>query len=157
LFDEEDKAHTAVFNALQVLDDGRLTDGQGHTVDFRNTEIILAPRREQSIYSLGYSARAPWRQLVMGFLKYYSSRGSLPLALFTTSRLWSHLVIYLAFILISEAFCIKFCMVFTLLCDFDFYELFNKNVAESHVPNTILYSQRLLIVLSFNIFIPLSP
>jgi len=157
LFDEEDKAHTAVFNALQVLDDGRLTDGQGHTVDFRNTEIILAPRREQSIYSLGYSARAPWTQLVMGFLKYYSSRGSLPLALFTTSRLWSHLVIYLAFILISEVFCIKFCMVFTLLCDFDFYELFNKDVAYTYGPNIILHYQISLIVLRFSILTSLSP
>jgi ATP-dependent Clp protease ATP-binding subunit ClpB len=42
LFDEIEKAHHDVFNVLlQVLDDGRLTDGQGHTVDFRNTVIIL--------------------------------------------------------------------------------------------------------------------
>jgi ATP-dependent Clp protease ATP-binding subunit ClpB len=42
LFDEIEKAHPDVFNVLlQVLDDGRLTDGQGHTVDFRNTLIIL--------------------------------------------------------------------------------------------------------------------
>jgi ATP-dependent Clp protease ATP-binding subunit ClpB len=42
LFDEIEKAHPDVFNILlQVLDDGRLTDGQGHTVDFRNTLIIL--------------------------------------------------------------------------------------------------------------------
>ncbi len=42
LFDEIEKAHPDVFNALlQVLDDGRLTDGQGHTVDFRNTIIIM--------------------------------------------------------------------------------------------------------------------
>jgi ATP-dependent Clp protease ATP-binding subunit ClpB len=42
LFDEVEKAHSDVFNILlQVLDDGRLTDGQGHTVDFRNTLIIL--------------------------------------------------------------------------------------------------------------------
>lgn len=42
LFDEVEKAHTAVFNTLlQVLDDGRLTDGQGRTVDFRNTVIIM--------------------------------------------------------------------------------------------------------------------
>jgi ATP-dependent Clp protease ATP-binding subunit ClpB len=42
LFDEVEKAHTDVFNVLlQVLDDGRLTDGQGRTVDFRNTVIIL--------------------------------------------------------------------------------------------------------------------
>ena len=42
LFDEIEKAHPEVFNILlQVLDDGRLTDGQGRTVDFRNTVIIM--------------------------------------------------------------------------------------------------------------------
>jgi ATP-dependent Clp protease ATP-binding subunit ClpB len=42
LFDEVEKAHPDVFNVLlQVLDDGRLTDSQGHTVDFRNTLIIM--------------------------------------------------------------------------------------------------------------------
>ena len=42
LFDEIEKAHPDVFNALlQVLDDGRLTDGQGRTVDFRNAVIIM--------------------------------------------------------------------------------------------------------------------
>ena len=42
LLDEVEKAHSDVFNVLlQVLDDGRLTDGQGRTVDFRNTVIIL--------------------------------------------------------------------------------------------------------------------
>ena len=42
LFDEIEKAHVEVFNVLlQVLDDGRLTDGQGRTVDFRNTVIIM--------------------------------------------------------------------------------------------------------------------
>jgi ATP-dependent Clp protease ATP-binding subunit ClpB len=42
LFDEVEKAHDDVFNILlQVLDDGRLTDGQGRTVDFRNTLIVL--------------------------------------------------------------------------------------------------------------------
>ena len=42
LFDEMEKAHPDVFNVLlQVLDDGRLTDGQGRVVDFRNTLIIL--------------------------------------------------------------------------------------------------------------------
>ena len=42
LFDEVEKAHPDVFDVLlQVLDEGRLTDGQGHTVDFRNTVIIL--------------------------------------------------------------------------------------------------------------------
>ena len=42
LFDEIEKAHTDVFNVLlQLLDDGRLTDGQGRTVDFRNTVVIM--------------------------------------------------------------------------------------------------------------------
>jgi ATP-dependent Clp protease ATP-binding subunit ClpB len=42
LFDEIEKAHTDVFNVfLQILDDGRLTDGQGRTVDFKNTIVIM--------------------------------------------------------------------------------------------------------------------
>jgi ATP-dependent Clp protease ATP-binding subunit ClpB len=43
LFDEIEKAHPEVFNVLlQLLDDGRLTDGQGRTVDFKNTIVIMA-------------------------------------------------------------------------------------------------------------------
>ena len=42
LLDEVEKAHSDVFNILlQVMDDGRLTDGQGRTVDFRNTVIVM--------------------------------------------------------------------------------------------------------------------
>lgn len=42
LFDEIEKAHPDVFNALlQILDDGRLTDGQGHVVNFKNTVVIM--------------------------------------------------------------------------------------------------------------------
>ena len=42
LFDEVEKAHPEVFNSLlQILDDGRLTDGHGRTVDFRNTVVIM--------------------------------------------------------------------------------------------------------------------
>ncbi len=42
LFDEIEKAHPQIFSAfLQILDDGRLTDGQGHTVNFKNTVIIM--------------------------------------------------------------------------------------------------------------------
>ncbi len=42
LFDEVEKAHPDVFNVfLQILDEGRLTDGQGHTVDFKNTIVIM--------------------------------------------------------------------------------------------------------------------
>ncbi len=50
LFDEIEKAHPDVFNILlQVLDDGRLTDGQGRTVDFRNTLIIMTSNLGSSI------------------------------------------------------------------------------------------------------------
>ena len=42
LFDEIEKAHREVFNTLlQLLDDGRLTDGHGRTVDFKNTVVIM--------------------------------------------------------------------------------------------------------------------
>jgi ATP-dependent Clp protease ATP-binding subunit ClpB len=55
LFDEIEKAHPDVFNVLlQILDDGRLTDGQGRTVDFRNTVIILTSNiGSQYIVELG--------------------------------------------------------------------------------------------------------
>ncbi len=50
LFDEVDKAHPDVFDVLlQVLDDGRLTDGQGRTVDFRNTVLILTSNLGSSV------------------------------------------------------------------------------------------------------------
>jgi len=53
LFDEIEKAHPDVFNVLlQILEDGRLTDGKGRTVDFRNTVLVMtsnvAPRRFSS-------------------------------------------------------------------------------------------------------------
>ena len=42
LFDEVEKAHADVFNVfLQILDEGRLTDGQGRTVDFKNTVLVM--------------------------------------------------------------------------------------------------------------------
>jgi ATP-dependent Clp protease ATP-binding subunit ClpB len=54
LFDEVEKAHPDVFNVLlQVLDDGRLTDGQGRTVDFRNTVIILTSNLGTEFLSTG--------------------------------------------------------------------------------------------------------
>jgi ATP-dependent Clp protease ATP-binding subunit ClpB len=50
LLDEVEKAHSDVFDVLlQVLDDGRLTDGQGHTVDFRNTILVLTSNLGSSI------------------------------------------------------------------------------------------------------------
>jgi len=55
LFDEVEKAHSDIFNILlQVLDDGRLTDGQGRTVDFSNTLIIMTSNLgSQFLSSLG--------------------------------------------------------------------------------------------------------
>jgi ATP-dependent Clp protease ATP-binding subunit ClpB len=53
LFDEVEKAHPDVFNVLlQVLDDGRLTDGQGHVVDFKNTLIVLTSNLGSQALSL---------------------------------------------------------------------------------------------------------
>jgi ATP-dependent Clp protease ATP-binding subunit ClpB len=57
LFDEIEKAHHDVFNVLlQVLDDGRLTDGQGRTVDFRNTIIIMTSNIGSPIIQEYYNA-----------------------------------------------------------------------------------------------------
>ncbi len=56
LFDEIEKAHPDVFNVLlQVLDDGRLTDGQGRTVDFRNTVIIMTSNIGSPLISEHYA------------------------------------------------------------------------------------------------------
>jgi ATP-dependent Clp protease ATP-binding subunit ClpB len=52
LFDEIEKAHPEVFNTLlQLLDDGRLTDGQGRTVDFRNTVVIMTSNIGSEVWS----------------------------------------------------------------------------------------------------------
>jgi ATP-dependent chaperone ClpB len=54
LFDEIEKAHVEVFNVLlQILDDGRLTDGQGRTVDFRNTVIIMTSNLGSELWQEG--------------------------------------------------------------------------------------------------------
>ncbi|MCL4560376.1 MAG: ATP-dependent chaperone ClpB [Chloroflexi bacterium] len=56
LFDEIEKAHSEVFNVfLQILDDGRLTDGQGRTVDFRNTLIIMTSNLGNELWIGGAS------------------------------------------------------------------------------------------------------
>ena len=69
LFDEIEKAHPEVFNVfLQVLDDGRLTDGQGRTVDFRNTVIIMTSN-VGSQYILDASDEAVMAERVMGALR----------------------------------------------------------------------------------------
>jgi ATP-dependent Clp protease ATP-binding subunit ClpB len=57
LFDEIEKAHPEVFNVLlQLLDDGRLTDGQGRTVDFRNTLIIMTSNLGNTLWESGRPA-----------------------------------------------------------------------------------------------------
>jgi ATP-dependent Clp protease ATP-binding subunit ClpB len=57
LFDEIEKAHSEVFNVLlQLLDDGRLTDGQGRTVDFRNTVVIMTSNIGSLLWEGGRSA-----------------------------------------------------------------------------------------------------
>ncbi|WP_420644070.1 ATP-dependent chaperone ClpB [Candidatus Leptofilum sp.] len=69
LFDEIEKAHPEVFNVfLQVLDDGRLTDGQGRTVDFRNTVIIMTSNIG-SQYILDTSDEAVMEERVMAALR----------------------------------------------------------------------------------------
>ncbi|HTW20785.1 MAG TPA: ATP-dependent chaperone ClpB [Mycobacteriales bacterium] len=74
LFDEIEKAHTDVFNTLlQVLDDGRLTDSQGRTVDFRNTVIIMTSNIGSQYLIEGVSAageiKPDVRDTVMGAMR----------------------------------------------------------------------------------------
>ncbi len=74
LFDEIEKAHPDVFNVLlQVLDDGRITDSQGRTVDFKNTILILTSNLGSDIILEGIDAQgeisANARQAVEGLLK----------------------------------------------------------------------------------------
>jgi ATP-dependent Clp protease ATP-binding subunit ClpB len=67
LFDEIEKAHPDVFNVLlQILDDGRLTDGQGRTVDFKNVVLIMTSNiGSQYIVELGEGQRAEMEARVM--------------------------------------------------------------------------------------------
>jgi ATP-dependent Clp protease ATP-binding subunit ClpB len=72
LFDEIEKAHPDVFNVLlQVLDDGRLTDGQGRTVDFRNTLIIMTSNlgSEFLVNQLEGEDTSALREQVMGMVR----------------------------------------------------------------------------------------
>jgi ATP-dependent Clp protease ATP-binding subunit ClpB len=71
LFDEIEKAHPDVFGVLlQILDDGRLTDGQGRTVDFRNSVLILTSNiGSQLIVDLGLGQRAELEQRVQEALR----------------------------------------------------------------------------------------
>ncbi|MGF1602323.1 MAG: ATP-dependent chaperone ClpB [Thermosynechococcaceae cyanobacterium] len=73
LLDEVEKAHPEIFNILlQVLDDGRITDSQGHNVDFRNTVIVMTSNigSEHILEVAGDDSRyEEMRELVMGALK----------------------------------------------------------------------------------------
>ena len=71
LFDEIEKAHTEVFNVLlQILDDGRLTDGHGRTVDFKNTVIIMTSNIGSSwIHDLGEKDYPEMKRRVLEALK----------------------------------------------------------------------------------------
>lgn len=73
LFDEIEKAHTDVFNVLlQILDDGRLTDGQGRTVDFRNTVIIMTSNVGST--SIQDDSEEPWSHVERTVLEALRSR-----------------------------------------------------------------------------------
>jgi ATP-dependent Clp protease ATP-binding subunit ClpB len=71
LFDEIEKAHPDVFNALlQILEDGRMTDGQGRTVDFKNTVIIMTSNLgSQYIQELAAKDRKEMERLVTAALR----------------------------------------------------------------------------------------
>ncbi|MDO9470974.1 MAG: ATP-dependent chaperone ClpB [Nitrosomonas sp.] len=71
LLDEVEKAHPDVFNVLlQVLDDGRMTDGQGRTVDFKNTVIVMTSNLgSQMIQEMSGSDYQAIKQAVMGEVK----------------------------------------------------------------------------------------
>jgi ATP-dependent Clp protease ATP-binding subunit ClpB len=71
LLDEVEKAHPEVFNLLlQVMDDGRLTDGQGHTVDFRNTVLIMTSNAGSHLFEASpLASRDEVRSRVMDVLR----------------------------------------------------------------------------------------
>ena len=70
LFDEIEKAHPDVFNVLlQLLDDGRLTDGQGRTVDFRNVVVIMTSNLGSSHLTAGGANDAAMRERVLEALR----------------------------------------------------------------------------------------
>ncbi|MFA6033470.1 MAG: AAA family ATPase, partial [Myxococcota bacterium] len=70
LFDEIEKAHHDVFNVLlQLLDDGRLTDGQGRTVDFRNSSVIMTSNLGGRLFGEPGAARSDIERGVMDELK----------------------------------------------------------------------------------------
>ena len=81
LFDEIEKAHPDVFNVLlQILDDGRVTDSQGRTVDFKNTILIMTSNIGSSYLLEGIDSEGnisdEARQNTMNDLKAHSDRNS---------------------------------------------------------------------------------
>ena len=72
LLDEIEKAHHDVFNVLlQLLDDGRLTDGQGRTVDFKNTVVIMTSNLGNDIFNRSAGSQAEKAEEVMTMLRQY--------------------------------------------------------------------------------------
>jgi ATP-dependent Clp protease ATP-binding subunit ClpB len=72
LLDEMEKAHGDVFNVLlQLLDDGRLTDGQGRTVDFRNTIVIMTSNLGSAVFSDPSIEREKQREAVLEDVRGY--------------------------------------------------------------------------------------
>jgi ATP-dependent Clp protease ATP-binding subunit ClpB len=71
LFDEVEKAHPDVFNALlQILDDGRLTDGKGRTVDFKNTVLIMTSNvASETIFELASGDEDAMRERILEALQ----------------------------------------------------------------------------------------
>ncbi|CAK8162588.1 chaperone protein ClpB [Candidatus Xenohaliotis californiensis] len=70
LFDEIEKAHSEIFNILlQILDDGRLTDSQGHLVDFRNTIIIMTSNLGSELMFTANELNKELREAVMSVVK----------------------------------------------------------------------------------------
>ena len=77
LLDEMEKAHADVFNVLlQLLDDGRLTDGQGRTVDFRNSIVIMTSNLGSAVFNDPSMDRDKQRQAVLDDVRGSSGRSS---------------------------------------------------------------------------------
>ncbi len=72
LFDEVEKAHPEVFNALlQVLDDGRLTDGQGRTVDFKNIVVIMTSNLGSELWARGERGEATRAEILDALRRHF--------------------------------------------------------------------------------------
>ncbi len=72
LFDEVEKAHPEVFNVLlQLLDDGRLTDGQGRTVDFKNTVVIMTSNLGAELWARSEREAAPRAEILDALRRHF--------------------------------------------------------------------------------------